>query len=350
MNELMQQISSDLAIEKFKNESYMGYGNRIVYAALASWGRTLVLGTSYTELALLEKDYHYTSQRYIIEKLENISRGLIDSIPHTNEYFDENNKNCDFMDISRYFIDKLIFSYQLNKLKNKQWVTPTPRTIVYFKNNKLILGEYDWNNKKQGAFSVGLGVWQKNIDKINENFTEVFNIPQYTIKGYYNSIKQNALWKQSDLDFENIEYFSGGTGLWHNKAWKKLNKKYIPNGISVIRPIDKRHEYALMLYDEGKYYTAKLDQWYVEENEVKRIMYMLECYRNNPAQFKAKRIEDIIELHCHSTLPNAESRIMLMASWPKEVYNNTFVRQIPKVLWEDIKCMLNSLGIKIIFE
>lgn len=77
---------------------------------------------------------------------------------------------------------------------------------------------------------------------------------------------------------------------------------------------------------------------------------MLECYRNNPAQFKAKRIEDIIELHCHSTLPNAESRIMLMASWPKEVYNNTFVRQIPKVLWEDIKCMLNSLGIKIIFE
>lgn len=58
---LIQQISSDLIINKFEGETALDYGNRLIYSALASWARVQIVGKSYTDLNPLndiEFNYH----------------------------------------------------------------------------------------------------------------------------------------------------------------------------------------------------------------------------------------------------------------------------------------------------
>lgn len=347
MNELTKQIASDLMINKFQEESDEEYGNRILYCALASWIKVQTLGSSYIDENNINKNYQYTSKRYITEKMRYIAKGLVSSIPHIESWVNSSHEEvCN--EIIEYIIKNLIYSYQISETCKSGYVMTTPKREVYFKNNKLILGGAEWNNLKK-TYSVGLGVWQLNDKKYNINYKEIFNIPQCTVEDYYSDMEINSKWQQMKLD-GNYEYFSGETGLWHNKGWKVFNKKNIPTGISLLRKMDKTDNYSLLLYKDGKMFTAKLDEWYIKENEVNRIMFALEYYRNKPAEFKAKKRGDFIELHCHSMLPDAENRIMLMASWPKRKYNDKYFRQIPKDLWEDIQYVLSGLWIKVVFE
>lgn len=349
MNELVHQIGRDLAINPYDNETEERYGNRIIYCALVAWAKVQILDASYTEVNETEKEYPYVSQRYISERLEHIEEGLFDTIPHVETWVYVSDDQLMKKKLSRYMLEKLIFCYQISKTCKTQWLTSSPEQIIYFKNNELLLGGTDWNRNLNDAYSIGLGVWRNKKNQCNSNFKEVFNIPECSLKEYYRSLKKNALWQSEQLEGE-YEYFSGGTGLWHNKAWEKLNTTYIPKGILLLRKSEQKYKYILLWHKDEGVFTAKLDEWYYNEKEINRIMYVLEYHRGKPAQFKAKRNGQMIELHCHSTLPNAENRILLMASWPKRTYNDIYLREIPTCIWEDIEEVLGGLGIKVAFK
>ncbi|MGB5824480.1 MAG: hypothetical protein WBH44_10445 [Proteocatella sp.] len=351
MNELVYQIAKDLAIYKCDNETYEKFGNRVIYCALVAWIKVQILGSSYTEIEQTEKDYPYVSQRYISEVMSPVIEGLLYTIPHSEAWTNINGENLDKRDLGKHILEKLIFCYQINLTCKTQWLTSSPERIIYFKNNELILGGTDWNSNMKGAYSVGLGVWRNKKNNHDSNYRETFNIPTYNLKDYYKSLQENALWQLTKLEDEDeYEYFSGETGLWHNRAWRKFNKSYILDGIILIRKFDKKYNYILLCYMDDEFFTAKLDEWYYNEKEISRIMYLLEYHRDKPAQFKAKKNGEMIELYCHSILPDAENRILLMASWPKKTYNNLYLREIPIAIWGDIEDVLSGLGINVIFE
>ena len=50
MNRLINQIAKDLRIYRYENELTEEYGNRLIYSALAAWGRVQILGCSYADL------------------------------------------------------------------------------------------------------------------------------------------------------------------------------------------------------------------------------------------------------------------------------------------------------------
>lgn len=345
MGDLVKQIAMDLVIDKFDDEINEQYGNRIIYCALVAWAKVQILEKAYTSINEINIEYFYISKQHIIEKLKYITEGILNSVPHIETWINENEER----DLSEYIINNLIFCYQVSKTYENRLITASPKQVVHFINNKLIIGGTDWNNREIRCYSVGLGIWQKNEKRYDVDYKERFNIPKCSLEDYYKSIEENALWNNNELDDE-YEYFCGGSGVWHNKAWKIFNEKYIPNGISLIRKRGKRYDYKLLLLKNGKIFTAKLDKWYKNENEVSRIMYALEYYRKKPAEFKAKKKSGFIELHCHSNIPNAEKRILLMSSWPKRKYNDNYLREIPECLWDDIEYVLNGLGIKVIFE
>lgn len=351
MNELAQQIARDLALYPCDNETDEEYGNRIIYCALVAWAKVQVLGTSYTESNETEKEYPYVSKHYIGERLKLIAEGLIDTIPHLETWLEVNNEQLVKKELSKYILEQLIFCYQISKTCKTQWLTSSLEQIVSFKNNELLLGGTDWNSDLNETYSVGLGVWRNKKNQCNYNYREVFNIPQCSLEEYYRALEKNALWQLDSLEAEDeYEYFRVGTGLWHSKAWKKFNKSCFPNGVTLLRKIEQKYSYMLLYYRDAQFYTAKLDEWYYNEKEIRRIMYALEHHSGKPAEFKAKRNGQMIELHCHSALPNSENRILLMASWPKRTYNDIYLREIPECIWEDIKEMLSGLGILIVFE
>ncbi|MFD3156730.1 hypothetical protein ACFIJ5_07705 [Haloimpatiens sp. FM7330] len=349
MNELVQQISRDLSIFPCDDETYGEYGNRVIYCALVAWAKVQVLGTSYVEIDGKGKEYPYVSQRYIIERMNNIVGGLLESIPHLEAWVHISKDQSVKKKLSKYILEKLIFCYQISETCNIHCLTSSPEQIVYFKNNELILGGTDWNSNLNNAYSIGLGAWRNKRNQSNSNYRGIFNIPECSLNEYYRSLEKNALWQSNQLEDE-YEYFSGQTGLWHNKAWKKFNKAHIPKGISLLRKSNQKYKYILLWYKNEGFFTAKLDEWYYKEKEINRIMYALEYHCGKPAQFKAKRNREMIELHCHSRLPNAENRILLMASWPKRRYNDIYLRKIPICIWEDIEDVLGGLGIQVVFE
>lgn len=350
MNRLINQIAKDLRIYRYENELTEEYGNRLIYSALAAWGRVQILGCSYADLNEIAMDYPLTSKRYINERLKSVSDGLINTIPNKIEWLEGRKKEEAInIGISKFITEELIFCYQLNKTKRTGWLTALPKRRVKFKNYELLLGGTDWNSNIKNACAVGLGIWRKSENN-DFNYKEVFNIPDCNLEEYYKSIERNASWKPDKLNCE-YEYFTGGYGLWHNnKAWRIFNSNYIPSGISIIRKSNDKHNYSLLYYRNNEIFTAKLDKWYMEENEINRIMFALDYINGKPAEFKAKKNGTNIELHCHSRLPNAENRILLMASWPNRTYDDFYLRNIPDFLWEDVEMVLKGLGINIVFE
>lgn len=339
MNELAMQIASDLSIYQFDKEDIYKYGNRIIYSALGCWAKMQVLGKSYSEISNDEEDYYSVTKRYISEKLKKIEEGLISAIPHEYSWVKDDE---DYLYQS--IVNSLIFCNELNRIGKKTNLTLSSKKEVKLVNNILLLGETDLNSRTNNSFCIGIGLWKKDDSNKESNYKDVFNIPKCSIKKYYEDILKNAVWEKCILNDE-YEVFSGGTGYWHVKAWREFNQKYIPEGISLVRRKDKKYEFSLLLLKDNKFFSAAIDEWYTRENEYRRIMFALDYYRKKPAVFKAKKIGKVIELYCSSSLPNAETKILTMASWPKSNFKDKYVRQVPEVLWQDIDGMLKDLGI-----
>lgn len=339
----MQQITKDLCIMPFKNESKKAFGNRVIYSAIVAWAKIQLLGRPYTEINNKEYAYPCVSQQYITYNLRPIVKGLLQSLPYDSKWLV---KEIEQEELTKYIIDQLIFTYEINKLWGGK-VTATPTRVTHFKENELLLGGVEWNCSSQKTQAIGLGRWRKKQLDLAEDYKECFHIPNHNAETYYQAIRQHATWIEYELkrEWNLYEVFIPGQEEKHAKSWRPL--KELTEGMTLIRKKDLS-TYMLLKYEAGKYYTAKLDPWYREEYEIYRIQYMLNLYSGRQTTFKAEQYDDHIILHCHR-LPNAESRIMLLGSWPYKKYNDIFSRIIPINLWKDIEDMLTNLGIRIIY-
>ena len=346
---IVRKISSDLNINKYNNESNEEYGNRLIYTVLAAWARTLVLGKSYTDLydevKYANANYHNVDIMHIQVRLTQIAYGFLMSIPHSKDWFINSSIEDQCSDLASTIIGSLIFCYELSKLNDARRLTNSPIRYANFKNNQLILGGEQWKISGKNLTFVGLGRWIQTT-KLTENYKEIFNIPKYSSDEYYNTLVKSAFWKESDLS-SRYKIFQVGTGFFYNRAWRDLNKSKLSQGIFLLKNVEIDGGYILVKKYNNKLYTARLDKWYYDENEIYRIMYALDSYNETPVVFKVKTYDDYVILHCHSRLPNPEMRILLMSSWPNRFYNDIFYRIIPRFLWNDIEDMLVNLGIKI---
>lgn len=348
MNELMYQIAKDLNINRYSDESVEAYGCRILYASIVAWTKVQLLGESYTEkMSEIDKeDTICVSRQYVISHVKKVVRGLLEAISHLQNWITVKEEDKPESELSKYIVEQLIFCGQINKLISPQMITSSPERIVYFKNNELLLGGVNWNSTVCNTKSIGMGNWRRSNEKIEDNYKDIFNIPKESIIQYYKALQKNAQWQMDELLGE-YEYFRVDKQQIHYYAWEKYEESKVTDEITLLRNLNNRKQYMLVKYEEGQCFTARLDEWYVREKEIKRIMYYLQYQAGMPCIFNAKKKKDVVELYCHSELPNPEWRIMLLSSWPKRYYNDKYYRLVPVEIWGDIEEMLNDLGIKI---
>lgn len=349
VDNLLKEISSDLNISSYKNEVDSSYRNRVIYSALVAWGRVQVLGKSYTDIYDIENDYHDVDINHIQSKLTKVSYGLLYRLVRDNKWIKNIELDKAFSqiasEIASEIIEKLTFCYEISELIYKRRRILSPERRALFKKHTLVLGGSIW--KDGGMQSVGIGRWESNLSKLC-NYKEVFNIPESTKEEYYNSIMDNASWTKYELE-NTYDIFKANKKERLSKRWVDFDKSNIPNGISLLRNNKTERGYFLIKKDENDILCTKLDEWYKNEYELYRIMYILSWKNKSPIVFEAKNNDDHILLHCNSRLPNPETRILLMSSWPLEEYDNIFKRIIPKFLWEDLLDCFINLGININF-
>lgn len=347
----MIQIAKDLNIYKYCNETTEAYGGRILYAAIAAWAKVQLLGESYSEILdkMNQKDFSCVTRQYITIHVKKAAGGLIKAIPHIVSWIMTEEGSTEESALSKYIIEQLIFCYEINRLSSSYIFTNSPEHIAYFKHNELLLGGVSWNNDSRNAKSIGIGNWRPKSIQIEKNYKNIFNIPAVTIPQYYMSLQKNAQWQPDEL-FGEYEYFQVNKQGLHYYAWDKFEKSKMTNEIVLLRNLNDKKQYMLAKCQEEQYFTARLDQWYVKEREIERIMYCLQYQSGTPCIFNAKKTKDVVELYCHSMLPNPELRIMLLSSWPKRRYNDEYHRLVPIEIWTDIEEMLNELGITVVFK
>lgn len=349
LNTLLKQIATDLNINKYNNESIEEYGDRIIYSALAAWSRTLVLGKSYTDLSdkneFKGSNYYNVDIMHIQSRLSQVAYGMLIEIPHSKDWIGNEGIEEQSGRLASSIIKELIFCYELSQLNEMRRLTNSPVRSASFNNSHLILGGEHWKDPNNKVLTVGLGRWVK-YENTNKDYKKIFNIPDSQQNEYYDVLLNSAIWNENGLAGQ-YKIFKTGTGLYYINAWVDFEKSKISNGMYLIRSVEVGGGYLLVKKDNDKVYVARLDKWYYDENEIYRIMYALDSYNYTPSVFKAIIYSDFVLLHCHSRLPNPEMRILLMSSWPGQLYNGTYHRIIPKFIWDEVKDVLINLGIKI---
>ncbi|MBU3191747.1 hypothetical protein K9O30_20515 [Clostridium bowmanii] len=347
-NVLIEQLSCDLNIIKFKVETEEEYGNRLIYSALVAWARVQVLGKSYTDIYYAKKDeldYHNVDVMHIQSRLSQVAYGMLNAIAHSYKW----NKSIDFEScansISSSVIEQLIFCYELSKVNNRR-LTPSPERVATFTKNKLMLGGVRWEGTN--LYSVGMGRWST-ASEPSINYKCIFNLPTCSAVEYCKKLKKNAEWQENELN-NMYQIFKLGNDNWYSKSWVDFNNAKVPRGLSLLKSMEIDGGYFLLKNDDDGILSAKLDKWYYDEKEIYRIMYSLNAYNETPAIFMAEKYNDYILLKLNSLLPNSEMRILIMSSWPQKTYDDSFRRIIPRFLWYDVKKCLNELGIIIKFK
>ncbi|MDQ2085214.1 hypothetical protein RBH29_02030 [Herbivorax sp. ANBcel31] len=349
---LIKKISSDLNIIKFKKETLEEYGNRLIYSALCEWARVQLLGKSYTDIScereINELDCHDIDIMHVQSNLAKVADGLLLSISCSDMWIKSDLHEEKASKLASKIIKDLIFCNEISQLIDVRRLIISPKRTAAFSKYKLILGGADIDYMSEKICCVGMGRWKQNLNS-SENYKKIFMLSEYSAKEYFEKLIINAIWEEKTLDGIYLILSLKQRG-WYSKTWIDCNISKLPEGVSLLKNKDFNGGYFLIRNDSRGIKVARIDQWYIDEKELCRIIYSMGCYNSLPAVFNAEICEDHIVLHCNSMLPNTERRLLLMFSWPWRNYNDIHYRIVPKFLWNELKNILNNLGIMINYK
>jgi len=345
-----RKIATDLNVHPFSNESDHAYIHRLLLCALATWTRVLVLGQSISSSSAPEEEklgYHAVDIMHVHSRLTQVAYGLMHTLPCNPKYVDGMEIREAAGKWASSMAEDLLFCYELARLTNRL-VGVAPLRTLSLKTHQLLLGGSNWTNPQWN--NVGIGRWLPPIaeERKMEGVSKL-GLPSIATRDYYAALLKDAAWERMELP-EAFSIFQAGSGGWHYRAWIGMSRQDVdklPQGISLLRQSVGTGGFFLVRRRGRELSSARLDAWYVDENETNRLMYMLDDYHGRRATFKYKHCGDYIVLHCHSKLPNAEQRLLLLASWPYRTYNDRYYRIIPIFLWEEVQFWLAKLGVHV---
>ena len=306
----------------------------------------LVLGKSYIDIQSLEEtEYPNVDINHIQNRASQVAYGLLQTIPHEDGWVSGITEDQS-SELTSTIIRNMKFCYEISELNDKRRLTASPRRIASSGKMCLHMGGFDWNNNVNSLYTVGLGRWELNVD-LKTNIRTTFSIPNANHETFFTELIKDAIWKEKQLK-GNYQIFKTGSKSFYCDAWKEIDNKKIPYGISLLRNIEEGG-FLLVRSEASEMSVSLLDTWYYQEKELFRIMYALDADAKTPAQFIVECKEDYVVLHCHSNLPNAEARLLQLSSWPKRNYSDVYYRIVPISLWKLIKKILENLGIRLVF-
>lgn len=342
MNKMLkEQMTRDLSMVKFADETDQEYNQRLIFSAAAFWVQTLLYGHSMSDMG---KEFQYASVdiMYVRTCLEKVVSAYLEIFSVNSTWLEHKNQSSS---IAGYFtacvIDELLYTYDIAEINSRR-LTPVPYKVVEWDIGKYqLFGNYQLH---KGAFFVGVSQW---VQSIKDESVEVMKaVIHISVPDYMEFIKKSFRWKSAKLQAEYLRFIPGSIG-GYSKCWKRVELSGIPQGISVLKLADEFNGgYFLVKKMYENIEICDLDPWYLSTKELYRILLAVNYANGTPAVFKVEDRKGFKVLHYSTAIPEFENRTIISCSWPYGNCSSRYHRIVPDNLWELVEKKLDYLGIK----
>ncbi|WP_268625859.1 hypothetical protein [Paenibacillus alvei] len=341
-NTVIKRIAADLRVRRVPDEKQEYFYSRIVYSALSMWIRYSTLDEDIFDHSVEKIGM---SKRYILNKCQTFVDNMIELYPCIESWFYPEKQDTNPTEIVRnrlhqcgelvdvgFFTDVALPDYEECSINEKvRIIRGIPSEGLYRMTGlaQLKVSEKENHNsvhlfnfyglRDKSAISLldeylKLAKWNKRTT-INGH---IFN--KYSMKSFSNSWESSCILKEHDIT------------IYRNPMHQKGNR-----------------DYSFMKKVNNCIYVSQINEYLINQYEIRRFMYGLKGKANNPVRATYKRYDDkkIVELNLFNGLPTREESILFLLGWPMNNINDKNNLLFNNDVWEFVRKMLSNLNIKL---
>ena len=325
MNELIKAMASDMKIIPYEGESYDSFVYRVVYSALGRWC---------LESARAEDGISKHGQSIL---LNNLTENYINLFPNIKEMLVQKNQIPISVFIRRVYEET---GFLVTDSDNRNHLASYHRGIEVGSKKML----YGLSNQ---TVTEGLGSFSEDIRFIVP-WREVLLRDDLSCEEYLTSAFDIIMFSQRDISGSDLKYFDPKRNIAPSLSWfdTMITDKTIAHNVS------NGTYYRVMRYNGETLYFEELLNSGTEKLtnfEYRRLYYALKKYYGFPLKAYVQSLDNqYAKVSVGGHLPNREYFLMLLCSWPCQMYCNKREFIIQKNNLCFISEVLENLGIKII--
>lgn len=325
MDKMIERMSVDMDISRYRCESDEGYYKRIIYSALGLWGLNYAQRQVEDELGV--------SKIALTKKLNNLTYVYSSIYPCISGYF--NSEESVGLYVRKIYEELGYLIYDQHKLK----VAKYGRGLELAENQYLYFG---LPNKIE--FMSGLGIVSCDAFLMN-NITDILIRDNLTPINYVKNSYDMIGFAEWNKNSEGMSYFNPLSRYNISNSWKEY-----PTTEFTVAKDSFNNFYRVICRDNRiKYYLNYEPDAFPEGifgSDYRRLYYCLKYYYDNPFNVTIKKLDkDYSLLNLPGRLPNREQMFLSLVGWPLESYNNKNHYVIRKEFISVIVTCLKKLGI-----
>lgn len=325
MNELIKAMSSDMKITPYEGEPYDSFVYRVIYSALGQW----CLESARTDGGI--------SKRRQSLLLNELAEKYIALFPKINDMLIQEDQTLISVFIRHVYEET---GFLITDSSNHNHLANYHRGLEI--GTKKLL--YGLSNKSK---TEGLGSFSEDVE-YTIPWREALLRDSLTCEEYISSAFDVTLFSQRDIARESLQYFDPKRNIAPSLSWINM----MTTDKTVARNISKGAYYRVMRYnDEILYYedVPNLGKEGLTDFDYRRLYYALKKYYGYPLTAQIQSLDNqYAKITLGGHLPNREYFLMLLCSWPCQMYCNKreFITKKENLYF--INEVLENLGIKTI--
>ena len=335
MNQSMvKAMQRDLNLFQYTGESMLSYERRILYCACAQWIRYFVLdqnemGESYPK-----------SKKYLLRRGKETIPYLIEAFPECVKWFSSEGEEWTFKKFIHDIREDMISSGELLIDEERKVCVPSFAKIPLIGNIDRIKGI----SKSKMHYETYVGITRIAKSDSDEQTPYRLRIDsrefsdQLFSEGVYSTCSDIDKYEFFNPESKKALYLS-----WENKP--NNNKKTAFARIQIINGLQEY--YLFRRKGNDRWENARLQEYYKDSGEYRRIMLALRAEARNPmkALFIDRREVVLLKLLCQ--LPRIQEIQLRTFCWPIESHEDRLNYVVPKQIWPMITEMLADLNIEL---
>lgn len=301
MNELLETMSNDMNIPRYRNESNESFVYRLCYSALGQWCLSTAMNTTGGAVGTTKHN-----QTIVLNDL--LSR-FTELFPYiADRFIDFSNQQTSFSISVRRAYEET--GYLLTDSDNHNRIANYGRTIRV--GDKFLF----FGLPCEHCAVNGLGVFANPTDYlvVLKDFLVRDSLPS---EAYFNSRFDPIDFYQRDIDLYELEFFNPKSNNVPSMSWGKKPE----TDCTVARKTETGPFYRIMkVTDDIQFADEPVEQQsdIFTSYEYRRLYFALKFHYDNPLKATITKLDELYsKIHIAGHLPNREYYLLLLLSWPE---------------------------------